>query len=142
MIHGPQDRAPAPKSSKGKDRARDTHLRAAAGEAEEEPLANHTGDVAGEHRKGEHTPSPRHWLRDRQAYWGAAMHQMGLVCAPTLSVITGGFRMDWDPDRGPAPPAFLRNHPSALTEAAVVSGAIASGIAARTMLACSHDELI
>ncbi len=72
------------------------------------------------------------------------MHQMGLVCALTLSVITGGFRgMDWDPDRRPAPPAFLGNHPSsALAEAAFVSGAIASGIAARTMRACSRDELI
>ncbi len=50
--------------------------------------------------------------------------------------------MDWDPDRGPAPPAFLRNHPSALAEAAFASGVIASGIAARTMRACSRDELI
>ena len=94
MIHGPQDHPPAPKSSKGKDRAWDTHIRAAAGEAEEEPLANHNGDVASEHREGEHTPSPRHLLRNRQAYWGATMRQMGLVCVLTLSVITGGFRMD------------------------------------------------
>jgi hypothetical protein len=50
--------------------------------------------------------------------------------------------MDLDPDRGPAPSAFLRNHPSALAEAAFVSGAIASGIASRTMRACSSDELI
>jgi hypothetical protein len=98
--------------------------------------------LAGEHREGEHTPSPRHRLRDQQAYWGTTVHQMGLVCALTLSVITGGFRMDWDPDRGPAPPAFLRNHPSALVEAAFVSGAIASGIAARTVWPCSCDELI
>ena len=70
------------------------------------------------------------------------MHQMGLICALTLSVISGGFRMDWDPDTGPAPPAFLRNHPSALAEASFVTDAIAAGIAARTMRACARDELI
>ncbi len=66
-------------------------------------------------------PSPRHGLRDRLAYWGGTMRQIGLVCALALSVITGGFRMDWDPDRGPALPAFLRKHPSALAEVALVS---------------------
>ena len=70
------------------------------------------------------------------------MRQMGLVCALTLSVITGGFRMDWDPEMGPAAPTFLRNHPSALAEAAFVAEAIAAGVAARTMRACSRDELI
>ncbi len=52
--------------------------------------------------------------------------------------------MDWDPGRGPAQPAFLRRgkDPSALAEAAFASGAIASGIAARTMRTCSRDELI
>jgi hypothetical protein len=69
------------------------------------------------------------------------MHQMGLICALTLSVITGGFRMDCDPEMGPAPPAFLRNHPSALAEAAFVTEAIAAGVAARTMRACFRDEL-
>ena len=70
------------------------------------------------------------------------MHQMGLVCALTLSVLTGGFRMDWDPDMGPALPTFLRNHPSALAEAAFVTEAVAAGTAARTMRACSRDELL
>ena len=70
------------------------------------------------------------------------MRQMGLVCALTLSVITGGFRMDWDPERDPSTPTFLRNHPSALAEAAFVAEAIAAGVAARTMLACSRDDLI
>jgi hypothetical protein len=70
------------------------------------------------------------------------MHQMGLVCALTLLVITGGFRMDWDPERGPAPPAFLCNHPSALAKAEFVAEAIAAGVTARTMRACSSDELI
>ncbi len=113
-------------------------------EEEEQPL-NHNGDVAGEHAEGEQAFSPRHRLRDWRAYWGATMRQMGLVCALTLSVISGGFRMDWDPDKGPAPSAFLRNHPSALAEVAFVTEAIAAGIAARTMRASSTrrgDELI
>ena len=50
--------------------------------------------------------------------------------------------MDCGPDRVPAPTAFLHNRPSALAEAAFAQGAIASGIAARTMRACSRDELI
>ncbi len=70
------------------------------------------------------------------------MRQMGLVCALTLSVIASRFRMDWGPDKGPAPAAFLHNHPFALAEAAFVLDAIASGISARTMRACSRDELI
>ena len=56
------------------------------------------------------------------------MHMMGLICALTLSVLSGGFRVDWDPVKGPAPPAFLRkknrNYPSALAEAAFVLDAI------------------
>ncbi len=58
------------------------------------------------------------------------MRQIGLICALALSVITGGFHMDWDPDRGPALPAFLRNHPSALVEVALVTGVIVPGDAA------------
>ena len=103
---------------------------------------NQRGDVGGEHAEGEHAPSPRHRLRERRAHWAATMHVMGLVCALTLSVLSGGFRMDWDPVKGPAPPAFLRNHPSALAEAAFVLDAILSGVAARTMRECSRDELI
>ena len=44
--------------------------------------------------------------------------------------------------KGPAPPAFLRNHPSALAEAAFVLDVILYGVAARTMRECSRDELI
>ena len=107
-----------------------------------EPTLDHHGDVAGEHAESEPSPSPRHRLRDRRAYWGATMHQMGLVCALTLSVIAGGFRMDWDPELGPAPPAFLRNHPSAYAEATFVADAIAAGVAARTMRVCARTDLI
>ncbi len=70
------------------------------------------------------------------------MHQMGLVCALTLLVITCWFCMDWDPEQGPAPPAFLCNHPSALAEATFVAEAIAAGVTAHTMWACSSEELI
>ena len=70
------------------------------------------------------------------------MHRMGLICALTLSVISGGFRMDWDPAKGPAAPIHLHNHPSALAEAAFVSESVAAGIAARTMRVCSRADLI
>ena len=70
------------------------------------------------------------------------MHRMGLACAFTLSVVAGGLRMDWDPAKGPAPPVHLRNHPSALAEAAFVSAAVTAGVAARTMRVCTRDELI
>ena len=99
-------------------------------EAEEDPTAS------------EDPPSPRHRLRDRRGYWHSTMRQLGVICALTLSVIGSGFRMDWDPDLGPAAPAFLRNHPSALAEAAFVSGAIATGVLARTMRVCDRSDLI
>ena len=115
---------------------------AASGDEKEESDSDPEEDGRGEHTEGEHAPSPRHRLRDRRAYWAATMHTMGLVCALTLSVITGGFRMDWDPAKGPAPPAFLPNHPSALAEAAFVAEAIAAGVAAGTMEVCQRSALI
>ena len=38
--------------------------------------------------------SPIGRLRARRSYWLATMHQIGLVCALTLSVIDTGFRLD------------------------------------------------
>ena len=72
------------------------------------------------------------------------MGALCIFCALTLSVITGGFRLDreWDPAMGPAPPTFLRNHPSAFAEAAFVADAIATGVATGTMRACARSELI
>ena len=71
------------------------------------------------------------------------MGVLGIVCALTLSVIGGGFRLanEWDPEMGPAPATFLRNHPSAFAEAAFVSEAIATGVATRTMRICRREEL-
>ena len=86
-------------------------------------------------------PSPRHRLRDRLGYWRSTMRQIGFTCALTLSVLQSGFRLDWDPAKGPAEPVFLRNHPSARAEAVFVSGAIAAGVLARTMRVCSRSEL-
>jgi hypothetical protein len=70
------------------------------------------------------------------------MHQIGFVCALTLSVIASGYRLDWDPTLGPAPPVFLRNHPSAFAEAAFVAAAIAAGVQAGTMRICAREDLI
>jgi hypothetical protein len=71
------------------------------------------------------------------------MGAVGIFCALTLSVINGGFRLDreWDPTMGPAPPTFLRNHPSAFAEVQFVSDAIATGVATGTMRTCSRAEL-
>ena len=77
------------------------------------PPVRGNGEPGCDHNQGEQAPSPRHRLRDRLPYWRATMHQLGSVCARTLSVITGGFRMDWDPALSEASPVFLRNHPSA-----------------------------
>ena len=70
------------------------------------------------------------------------MHQIGIVCALTLSVIAGGFRMDWDPALGEASPIFLKNHLSALAESGFVTSAFADGMAARTMRVCARSALI
>ena len=71
------------------------------------------------------------------------MGVLGIVCALTLSVIGGGFRLEneWDPEMGPAPATFLRNHPSAYAEVAFVSEAIATGIATGTMRVRRREEL-
>ena len=103
-------------------------------------------DARGEYTEAaepsEPPPSPRHRLRERRGYWHSTMRQIGFVCALTLSVVTGGFRMDWDPALGPAQPILIHNHPSARAEAVFVAGAIAAGVLARTMRVCSRSDLI
>ena len=114
----------------------------------EEPLHAQRGEVdepvepPPKHAKGETPPSPRHRLRDRRQYWIATMHQLGVVCALTLSVLAGGFRMDWDPELGTAAPIHLLNHPSAFANKAFVSEAVATGIRAGTMRVCNREDLI
>ena len=113
------------------------------GPEQEEQALNMRGEVDGAAAEGEPAPSTRHRLRARRSCWdGETLHRMGLVCALTLSVIAGGIRMDRGPAKGPAPPTRLRNHPSALAEAALVLAAVAAGVAARTMRVCTRDELI
>ncbi len=87
------------------------------GDEEKEQQLNQRCSVAGEHAEGKQAfpPSPCHRLLDRRAYWGATMRQMGLFCALTFSILTGGFCMDWvGPRDGLSSTRFLRNHPSAL----------------------------
>ena len=69
------------------------------------------------------------------------MHQIGMVCATTLSVITSGYRLEWDTTTGPPPRCILRNHPSANANAAFVSEKVAEGIAWQTMQRCSPNDL-
>ena len=112
------------------------------GPPEEEPSHDEDGEAREEEISGAKPASPRDRLRASLPYGLEKMHQIGLVCALTLSVIAGGFRMDWDPERGPAPPAFFANHPSAFEEAAFVAAAIADGVAARTMRMCWREVLV
>ncbi len=109
---------------------------------EEPPALNGRGDVSGEHAEGEHAPSPRYRLRERLAYWASAMHTICMIGALTLSILLGGFCMDWDPAMGPAPPTFLRNHPSTVLGAGSVADAIATCVAASTLRIYTRDELI
>jgi hypothetical protein len=69
------------------------------------------------------------------------MHQIGFMCAMTLSILDAGYRMEWDPTLGAAPAAHLRNHPSAYAESDFVSEAVAAGVAAGIMVACDRSFL-
>ena len=51
-------------------------------------------DHRGEAVEGESPPeSPVGRLRAHRAYWNATMHQIGMVCAFTLSVIDNGYQL-------------------------------------------------
>ncbi len=39
----------------------------------------------------------RERLRARRQYWDATMRQIGITCALTLSILTVGYRLEWDP---------------------------------------------
>ena len=82
-------------------------------------------------------------LRARSSYWLATLHQIGLICALTLSVIDSGYRLESDPAKGPPARCWLRNHPSALEQAAAafVSAKVAEGVLAGTMVTCLRSEL-
>ena len=90
---------------------------------------------------GENPESPLNRLRNRRSYWMTTMRQMGALCAFTLSIITSGYQMEWNPQKGPAPPVHLRNHNSAFAETEFVTTAIAAGVAAGIMVACDKSTL-
>ena len=90
---------------------------------------------------GESPTSPLNRLRNRRSYWQATMRQMGTLCALTLSIITSGYQMEWDPTKGPAPPVHLRNHNSAGAETEFVTSAVMSGVAAGITVACDKSTL-
>ena len=83
-----------------------------------------------------------HRLRAHRSFWLSTMHHLGVVCALTISIITEGYRLEWDPDKGTAPPAHLGNHPSAHSHHAFVGGAVAAGTASGIMQHCSRDDLL
>ena len=80
-------------------------------------------------------------LRAHRPYWLRTMHQIGVVCALTLSVLDIGYRLDWDPARGRPSPVWLRNHPSAVSHRDFVSSKVAEGVATGTMRHCTRAEL-
>jgi len=69
------------------------------------------------------------------------MHQINKVCAVTLSVISTGYRLEWDPATGPPTRCRMRNHPSALSSATFVADKIAEGVRWRTMQRCPVSDL-
>ena len=87
-------------------------------------------------------PSPMHRLRACRPYWLATMHQIGVICALTLSIISDGYRLEWTPDRGAPRPVRLPNRPTASANAPFVRTAIAEGAAAGTMQPCGPDDVI
>ncbi len=102
-------------------------------------------DHRGEAVEGESPPeSPVGRLpsRTHRAYWIATMHQNGMVCAFTLSVIDNGYQLAWSQDSGPPTPCKLRNHPSAFAHPAFVSAKIVEGVSWGTMQRCSLDSLL
>ena len=69
------------------------------------------------------------------------MAKMGCVCAFTLSILTSGYQLEWDEAKGPAPPTQLRNHPSALADAAFTSSAVQAGVNTGVIRQCARSDL-
>ena len=80
-------------------------------------------------------------LSSRRAYWLATMRQMGTICALTLSILTAGYRLEWDPTTGPPPAVHLANAKSAYESRDFVLAAIADGVGLGTMAPCARGLL-
>jgi hypothetical protein len=81
-------------------------------------------------------------LRSRRPYWVATMHKMGIMCALTLSILAGGYRLEWDRAMGPPAPGLFPNAKSAFTATEFVSAAIAEGVSLDTMAPCARAQLL
>ncbi len=66
------------------------------------------------------------------------MHQLGVLCALTLYILTGGYRLDseWDPAAGPLAACIRHIAASALAEPELVPAAVAEGVHLGTMPPC------
>ena len=80
-------------------------------------------------------------LSSRRAYWLATMRQMGTICALTLSILSAGYRLEWDPAKGPPPAVHLPNAKTAFENPAFVTAAIAEGVGLGTTAPCARDQL-
>ena len=110
-------------------------------------LERELADVRGEFQDDTHpapredATSPLHRLRDHRGYWRRTMAKMGSVCAFTLSILASGYKLEWDPAKGPAAPAYLRNHPSAQSNSIFVSEAVQAGVDSGIIRQCSRADL-
>jgi hypothetical protein len=70
------------------------------------------------------------------------MHKMGIVCALTLSILAGGYRLEWDEKKGPPAPGLFPNAKSVFAATEFVSAAIAEGVSLGTMAPCARSQLL
>ena len=83
-------------------------------------------------REGDMSGAPPELLRDRlrsrRPYWIATKHQIGVVCALTLSILKDWYRLGWDKATGAPAPGSFPNAKSAFSAPDCVSAAVAEGV--------------
>ena len=68
------------------------------------------------------------------------MRQMGVICAMTMSIILDGYRLEWDPAKGPAPPVQLRNLASVKTDEGFVTRSVEAGVLSGIIQECQRKS--
>jgi hypothetical protein len=70
------------------------------------------------------------------------MHKMGIECALTLSILAGGYRLEWDEAMGPPAPCLFQNAKSAFTVPEFDSATIAERVSLGTMTPFAREHLL
>jgi len=60
----------------------------------------------------------------------------------TMSIILDGYKLEWDPAKGPAPPVQLRNLASVKTDEGFVTRSVEAGVLSGIIQECPKEELI